>query len=424
MKKLKLILILIVGLSFEIQAQELDVNLQIRPRFEYRNGYKQLLQEGQKGTSQISQRSRLNFNYKQDDLILKLTFQNTRTWGDVAPATVADKNGVAVFEAWAQYNFTEKWSARMGRQVLSYDNQRILGEMDWAQQGQSHDALTVSFHDETQKLDFGGAYNSTAENVVQTPYTVANYKAMQYAWYHNQFNEKLGASFLVLNTGYEFTRNPNTPESKILVDYMQTFGPYLTYKKDKIDTSFWLYGQTGKSTDQQVSAWNAAANINYSITNSFKAGLGYEFLSGKDSNDGSTVIKSFNPIFGTNHGFNGYMDYFYVGNHLKNVGLQDIFIKLNYNVNKWQFALIPHVFLAAADVVNVPLNEKMDSYLGTEVDATFGYNFKKDITVTGGYSQMFGSKTMEFIKTGDAGHTNNWAWLMVSVNPRIFSWKK
>lgn len=424
MKKLKLILILIVGLSFEIQAQELDVNLQIRPRFEYRNGYKQLLQEGQKGTSQISQRSRLNFNYKQDDLILKLTFQNTRTWGDVAPATVADKNGVAVFEAWAQYNFTEKWSARMGRQVLSYDNQRILGEMDWAQQGQSHDALTVSFHDETQKLDFGGAYNSTAENVVQTPYTVANYKAMQYAWYHNQFSEKLGASFLVLNTGYEFTRNPNTPESKILVDYMQTFGPYLTYKKDKIDTSFWLYGQTGKSTDQQVSAWNAAANINYSITNSFKAGLGYEFLSGKDSNDGSTVIKSFNPIFGTNHGFNGYMDYFYVGNHLKNVGLQDIFIKLNYNVNKWQFALIPHVFLAAADVVNVPLNEKMDSYLGTEIDATFGYNFKKDITVTGGYSQMFGSKTMEFIKTGDAGHTNNWAWLMVSVNPRIFSWKK
>ena len=424
MKKLKLILILIVGLSFEIQAQELDVNLQIRPRFEYRNGYKQLLQEGQKGTSQISQRSRLNFNYKQDDLILKLTFQNTRTWGDVAPATVADKNGVAVFEAWAQYNFTEKWSARMGRQVLSYDNQRILGEMDWAQQGQSHDALTVSFHNETQKLDFGGAYNSTAENVVQTPYTVANYKAMQYAWYHNQFSEKLGASFLVLNTGYEFTRNPNTPESKILVDYMQTFGPYLTYKKDKIDTSFWLYGQTGKSTDQQVSAWNAAANINYSITNSFKAGLGYEFLSGKDSNDGSTVIKSFNPIFGTNHGFNGYMDYFYVGNHLKNVGLQDIFIKLNYNVNKWQFALIPHVFLAAADVVNVPLNEKMDSYLGTEVDATFGYNFKKDITVTGGYSQMFGSKTMEFIKTGDASHTNNWAWLMVSVNPRIFSWKK
>jgi len=423
MKKLKLILILIAGLSFELQAQELDVNLQIRPRFEYRNGYKQLLQEGQKGTSQISQRSRLNFNYKQEDLIVKLTLQNTRTWGDVTPTAIADKNGVAVFEAWAQYNFTEKWSARMGRQVLSYDNQRILGEQDWAQQAESHDALTVSFHTETQKLDFGGAYNSTAENIIQTPYTVSNYKTLQYAWYHNQFNEHLGASFLVLNTGYEYAPNPN-PDNKLLVDYKQTFGPYLAYKTSKIDTNFWVYGQTGKSNDLQVSAWNAAANFGYNITEAFKLGLGYEFLSGKSTNDGSTVIKSFNPIFGTNHGFNGYMDYFYVGNHLNSVGLQDAFLKLNYNTNKWQFALIPHVFLAAADVVNVPLNEKMDSYLGTEIDATFGYNFKKDITVMGGYSQMFGSKTLEFIKTGEANHTNNWAWLMISVNPKIFSWKK
>ncbi|QOG04499.1 alginate export family protein [Flavobacterium sp. MDT1-60] len=422
MKKLRILILLVLGgMSASIQAQELDVNLQVRPRFEYRNGYKTLLPEGQKGTSQISQRSRLNFNYKQEDLTVKLTLQNTRTWGDVVPAATADKNGVAVFEAWAQYNFTQKWSARMGRQVLSYDNQRILGEQDWGQQAQSHDALTVSYHTETQKLDLGGAYNSTAENVLQTPYTVNTYKTLQYAWYHNQFNTELGLSFLLLNTGYEYAN----PDAKLLVDYKQTFGPYLTYKNNKIDSNFWLYGQTGKSNDLQVSAWNAAANFGYQITESFKAGLGYEFLSGKASNDGSTVIKSFNPIFGTNHGFNGYMDYFYVGNHLNNIGLQDAFLKLNYNINKWQFALIPHVFLSAADVVTpLPQSAKLDSYLGTEIDATFGYNFKKDITVSGGYSQMFGSKTLEFIKTGDADHTNNWAWLMISVNPRIFSWKK
>lgn len=420
MKKLRIILfLLLVGISFDIQAQELDVNLQIRPRFEYRNGYKSLLKEGQEGTSQISQRSRLNFNYKQDELTVKLTFQNTRTWGDVSTTASADKNGVAVFEAWAQYDLTKKWSARMGRQVLSYDNQRIMGEMDWAQQGQSHDALMVSFHPENHQLDMGLAYNSDNENLIQTPYTVANYKTMQYAWYHTTF-DKIGASLLFLNTGYEFSRI-NNPE--LIIDYKQTFGTYLTYKTGKIDSNLSFYGQTGKSVDKQVSAYDAAINIGYNITDSFKAGLGYEFLSGKDTSDGSTVIKSFNPIFGTNHGFNGYMDYFYVGNHLNSVGLQDAFLKFNYNVKKWQFALIPHVFLAAADVVT-PLNEKLDSYLGTEVDFTAGFNFKKDITLTGGYSQMFGTKTLEFIKTGDASHTNNWAWLMISVNPRIFSWKK
>lgn len=420
MKKLRIIILIILGtISADIQAQELDVNLQIRPRFEYRNGYKTLLPEGQEGTSQISQRSRLNFNYKQDEFTVKLTFQNTRTWGDVAPTATADKNGVAVFEAWAQYDFTEKWSARMGRQVLSYDNQRIFGEMDWAQQAQSHDAFTVTYHTEKQKLDLGGAYNSNAENVLQTPYTISSYKTLQYAWYHNQFNNDFGLSLLLLNTGYEYAN----ADAKLLVDYKQTFGTYLVYKKNKIDSNFWVYGQTGKSTDLKVSAWNAAANFGYQISESFKAGLSYEFLSGKNTNDGSTVIKSFNPIFGTNHGFNGYMDYFYVGNHLNSVGLQDAFLKLNYNVKKWQFALMPHIFLSAADVVT-PLNEKLDSYLGTEIDFTAGFNFKKEITLTGGYSQMFGSKTLEFIKAGDAGHTNNWAWLMISVNPRIFSWKK
>ncbi len=277
MKQIRIIILLLLGTNAFVQAQELDVNLQIRPRFEYRNGYKTLLPYGQEGTSQISQRSRLNFNYKQEDLIVKLTLQNTRTWGDVAPTAVADKNGIAVFEAWAQYNFTEKWSARMGRQVLSYDNQRILGEMDWAQQAQSHDALTVTFHTEKQKLDFGGAYNSTAENVIQTPYTVASYKALQYAWYHNQFSTDFGLSFLALNTGYEYAN----ADAKLLVDYKQTFGPYLTYKNSKIDSNFWLYGQTGKSTDKQVSAWNAAPTSTMLLLNLLKRVLVMNFYQEK-----------------------------------------------------------------------------------------------------------------------------------------------
>jgi hypothetical protein len=70
MKKLLKISVLglITVISTNSYSQELDVNLQIRPRYEYRNGYKTLLPKGQKGTSQTSQRSRLNFNYKQEQL--------------------------------------------------------------------------------------------------------------------------------------------------------------------------------------------------------------------------------------------------------------------------------------------------------------------------------------------------------------------
>ncbi|SHL76389.1 alginate export family protein [Flavobacterium xinjiangense] len=420
MKLLKTIrLSLLTMVSIGTYAQELDANLQIRPRYEYRNGFKSLIPKGEDAASFISQRSRINFNYKQDKLKAKLTLQNVRTWGDVATTIQADKNGIALFEAWAQYDFDANWSARLGRQVISYDNQRIFGEIDWAQQGQSHDAAVITFHPKNHQLDLGFALNADKENLLdpKTAYTT-NYKSLQYAWYHTQFS-KLNMSLLLLNTGYEFEKSIGNLE----VDCKQTFGTYLTFKDKKWDTNLGLYGQTGKSNDKSVSAWYAGANLGYAVTNTFKASLGYEYLSGKDQDDASVKIKSFNPIFGTNHGFNGFMDYFYVGNHLNSVGLQDAYLKLNYTQNKWQFNVIPHVFCAPNTVLDAT-NKKMDCYLGTELDFTAGYTIQKDIVASAGYSQMFGSGTLERIKNvADASNTNNWVWAMVSFSPRLFSLK-
>lgn len=417
MKLLKIIGLSFLGMvSIGTYAQELDANLQLRPRYEYRNGFKSLMPNGEMATSFVSQRSRLNFNYKQEKLNAKLTFQNIRTWGDVATTTQVDKNGIALFEAWAQYDFDDKWSARLGRQVISYDNQRIFGEIDWAQQGQSHDAAVIRFHPKNHQLDLGFALNANAENVLEpkTAYTT-NYKNLQYAWYYTQFS-KLNLSLLLLNTGYEFEKTIGNLE----IDYKQTFGSYLSFKEKKWDTNFGIYGQTGKSADKKVNAWYAGTFVGYAVTNAFKAGLGYEYFSGKNQNDSSSDIKSFNPIFGTNHGFNGFMDYFYVGNHQNSVGLQDAYLKLNYISNKWQFTLMPHVFNAPNTILDASNNE-MDSYLGTEFDFMASYTIQKDIVATVGYSQMVGSGTLERLKNvTDANDTNNWAWVMVSFSPKLF----
>jgi hypothetical protein len=420
----KMALTIVTMVSMNAFAQEFDANLQIKPRYEFRNGYKAPIPYGETPGQFISSRTRLNLNFKQDNFVTKLTMQNVRTWGDVAPNTKSDVNGIQIFEAWAQYNFNEKWSTRLGRQVISYDNQRVLGEADWAMQAQSHDALLVTYKNEKSQFDIGGAYNANGETDIATPYAVATYKAMQYAWFHTEFG-KLNMSLLFLNTGYENKLTPPipTPTPELKVDYMQTFGTYLNTKRDKWDGNLWFYGQTGKSNTFDVSAFDAALNFNYALTDKFKAGFGYEFLSGKSQANTSTDIKSFSPLFGTNHGLNGYMDYFYVGNHKNSVGLQDAFLKFGYMVNKWQFGLLPHAFTAANTVLDATGNE-MDSYLGTEIDFTAGYAVHKFINVTGGYSQMFATDTMQRLKGGDVDHTNNWAWVMINVNPQIFSYKK
>ena len=422
MKLLQAVGLLFAGIvSQGIYAQELDVNLQLRPRFEYRNGFKTPMVNGEDATSFISQRSRLNFNYKQEKLTANLTFQNVRTWGDVGTTATADKNGVAFFEAWAQYELGLNWSTRVGRQVISYDNQRIFGGLDWAQQGQSHDASVFSFHPKSSQLDLGFALNANAENVV-TPKTAyaTSYKNMQYAWYHTQFS-KINTSLLLLNTGYEFEKTAGNLE----VDYKQTFGTYISFKDKKWDTNLGLYGQTGQSAGKNVNAWYAGAFASYAIAHGFKAGLGYEYLSGKSQDDSSDTMKSFTPLFGTNHGFNGFMDYFYVGgNHVNSVGLQDAYLKLHYTSNKWQFVLMPHAFIAPNTVLD-ETDKKMDNYLGTEIDFMTVYTIQKDITASAGYSQMFTTTTLEQLKNVlNAANTNNWAWVMVSINPRIFSLKK
>ena len=420
----KIVVTLLLMVSCNLFAQDFDANLQIRPRYEFRNGYKSPIAYGENSAQFISSRTRLNLNFKQDQFVTKLTFQNVRTWGDVASNTKSDVNNIQIFEAWAQYNFNENWSSRLGRQIISYDNQRIFGGLDWAQQGQAHDAALVSYKNKNSQLDVAVAYSANGESDTAVPYTVANYKTMQYAWYHTELG-KINMSLLFLNTGYEnkLTAPIPTPLPELKVDYMQTSGIYLQTKINKWDSELWFYGQTGKNTQLNVSAFDAGLNFNYAFTDKFKVGLGYEFLSGKSQKDTSSDIKSFNPIFGTNHGFNGYMDYFYAGNYKNSVGLQDAFLNFGYAVNKWKFNLLPHVFNTANTVLDT--NAKgMSNYLGTEIDFTTSYAVHKYINISAGYSQMFGSDTMQQVKGGDVDHTNNWAWVMISFNPQLFSIKK
>ena len=415
-----LIVMVLGGTTF---AQEVNANLQLRPRYEYRNGFKGLMPDTELPTSFVSQRSRLNLNFKQEKISAKLTLQNVRTWGDVKTTTTNDKNGIILFEAWGQYLFDENWSTRVGRQVISYDNQRIFGEIDWLQQGQSHDAAVVSYKKGKHQLDFGAALNADSEDLFRNLYTT-NYKNMQYAWYHTDFSN-FQMSLLALNTGFQYEQPATT---NLEIDYIQTFGTFLKYKKNKLDADLSLYAQTGKgkltSNNTTVNAYNVGVNINYAVTNEVKAGLGYEYLSGKDQTDTENIIKSFNPIFGTNHAFNGFMDYFYVGNHKNTVGLQDVYLKLNYAPNKWNFAVTPHVFMTAADVKNPLASDIMDNYLGTEVDVTVGYSLHKNIGISAGYSQMFGTETLEVLKGGNKDLDNNWAYVMVNFNPKIFSFSK
>lgn len=408
-------------ITFSTYAQEFNSDIQIRPRYEYLNGFGTLLTPTTNHTSFIGQRARVNINYSDTKLKIKLALQNIHTWGDAATTSFSSKNGVAAFEAWAEYSFSDKWSSKIGRQSLSYDNQRIIGGLDWANQGRSFDAALIKYKGKKGQLDLGFSLNADSEAKVApaTSYTTDVFKDMQYAWYHTTV-KNLVVSLLALNVGKEYLKTP----IEVGLSYFQTFGTYGKYADAKLGVDYSLYGQTGKIANNTVSAWEATLNVGYAFSSKFKATAGYEFLSGKDQGSASTMVKSFNPIFGTNHAFNGFMDYFYVGNHANSVGLNDFSLKLDFPIKKVNVSVAPHFFAAPNKIISGGIEQ--DSYLGTEIDVTGTYKLNKDIMVTAGYSQMFATDSMVALKggTGLNDTTNNWAYLMVSINPQVFSTKK
>ena len=386
-----LLFCLVSGMGF---SQTFETSLQLRPRLEYRNGYKTLLPEGQEPATFVSQRSRFILGFKDERHLVKLSAQNIHVWGDVPTMRLEDNNGIALFEAYGQYAFNENFFLRLGRQVLSYDNQRIMGEVNWAQQGQSHDAALLSWQPAVNnKLHLGFAYNAPAETLIDVPYAVNSYQNLQFAWYHLGFG-KSGLSLLAMNTGYE---DPTDQQ----IDYVQTFGGFYKFSSGKFTADASVYGQSGKRLDRDLSALYAGANLNYAISGTWKVGAGAEYLSGTDMDDASGELHSFTPLFGTNHGFNGFMDYFYVGNHQNTVGLLDIFGKLTYSAQKFELSVIPHAFSSAATIID-PSEGKMDNYLGTEIDMAGSWKVARDFSVAMGYSQMFATRSLEILKGGDS----------------------
>ncbi len=399
-------------------AQEFDINLELKPRFEYRHGFKTLIPDNVDAATFVSQRSRLNFNYGSEQLNAYISLQNVRVWGDVNTLSASDANGTAIHEAWASFRLDSLLSFKMGRQEIIYDDSRIFGNVDWAQTGRSHDAFIATYQPNAKnRLDVGLALNEEDETLFKTDYDVNNYKAFQYAWYHTKFDD-LNLSLLALNTGFTFDKDGDQE-----VDYNQTYGAFLNFGKNKLKADASVYFQTGQIADRDLSAYNLAGNLHYQVASNFNVGIGAEYLSGTDMNTTDSDIKAFNPLFGTNHKFNGWMDYFYVGNHINSVGLLDVNLPIKYQKEKLTLQLIPHVFSSAATVVDNLGNEK-DNYLGTEIDFSLGYKIADNIDFQLGYSQMFATGTMEVLKGGNKDNTTNWGWAMFVFKPKLFTFSK
>ncbi len=409
---------LLAGVTWWVSAQELTLSGAFRPRFEHRYGYGQLASPSQWPANWVSQRTRLIADYRSDAADARIVLQNVRVWGDVSTLSRSDRF-IAFHEAWARVPLWRRLSLKVGRQEIVYDDHRIFGNVGWAQQARSHDAAVLTYRsaDRKTRLDVGGALNANKEEKFRSYYpNTAGYKDMQYLWFHRDLN-KVGVSVLALNVGREY---PGTAADTFRIDNMQTLGGRVVYKDKGLSGGVAAYYQGGRQAGNAVKAFYYAGEVKYT-KNGVTVGAGREFLSGKATNDSGSVVKSFAPLFGTNHKFNGWMDYFYVGTWMNSVGLEDIYGVLSVKKGKTAVTLMPHLFRAAADVYDG--SQKLSRTLGTEIDLSVKYKLTPSAALVAGFSTMMATETMEVMKGGSKDEFNRWGWMMLVIRPRLGHWR-
>ena len=415
MKKQYVILgLLLVGCMHFAQAQ-FTLSGEFRPRTEYRNGFGSLIADDADAGFGISTRVRLNAGYKTEAYKFFVSFQDVMVWGENRQILPFDQNNsFAVFQAWADIKLGEGWSTKLGRQAIVYDDQRIFGGLDWAQQGRNHDAAIIKYKKGKFLMDIGLAFNqdyshptgfiSAGTNYGTTGFF--SYKTMQYA-YLKQAWENFSGSLLLLNNGFQEADG---------VSSLQTIGTHLNYKEGSFGLAANAFVQTGQRQGEVdvKGAYLLGLDLSYKASAKVGLGAGLEIISGNDGGAGETG--AFFPLYGTNHKFNGFMDYFYVGNHANSIGLFDVHVSANFKLNDTSSLLVKALNFSGEQ--DLPSGEKS---LGTEIDLVYKKKFKGYALVLG-YSQMFASDGMYELKgvtEADAASGQNWAWAMIVIKPKF-----
>lgn len=411
-------------------AQELTADLQMLTQGEIRNGGVTAPNNDnpdlQDRSNYIVGRARMNIGFTMGGLQISVAPQYTGIWGQ------RGFGSFHLFEAWTKYTLPFGAFVQLGRQALSYDDQRIIGPNDWAMAAVSHDVLKLGYEGHGHKVHALLAYNQNPENVDGGTVYVDGaqpYKVMQTLWYHYDVpGIGLGASLLLMNLGVQADE---TAADRGLL-YQQMLGTHLSYQPEWGNFTASYYHQLGKNNqDVPIDAWMAAAKAVVRPSKPLSLTAGYDYLSGDpyfavpgEGHMGLIFrdkIRGFSSLYGSHHKFYGMMEFFYVNAYFEGFspGLQNAYIGGAYTFAEKVSLSGTYHYMATATKL-----EGLGKTLGHCLELSADWQITKDISLSAGFSYMKGTETMVRLKREKDGSALTWAWLTLVANPRILNWKK
>lgn len=375
---------------------------QIRPRFEYD------ARDFNKDTDPddfTSLRTRVHFSvFVTDDIQAFIQLQDVRFFGEEAdPLRDFDADNFDLHQGYIDLKdlFRKPLSVRLGRQELSFDEERLIGNVDFTPQGQTFDGFRITYQPPSNQFDlFAMKINDGVARGI-TP--IGNSQGDDVNFYGIYTNWKPAKDHLV--SGY-FLWLEDEPGD---IDRFTT-GARLAGGSGPFNYRGEAYYQFGEAGLQDLSAFLIGLRGTYSVRSIYKPAFTfwYDYISG-DENLEDNEIKVFNTLFATNHRFYGFMDIFLnIPRDTGNRGLQDIVAK---------FFMVPHettkLFVDFHQFLLAENDDFGENNLGQEIDLTLSYLFRKRIEITFGYSHFFIEEALENLR--NQNDDADWAYVMVDV---------
>jgi hypothetical protein len=291
-------------------------------------------------------------------------------------------------QAYVEWNDSQRspFSLKVGRQVLLYGDQRLIGPLEWSNLSRTFDAV---------KLRWSGADGLWVDAFVSSV-VVPDRNGMDQSDRDSLFS---GLYAHLPKTGPQDTEiyllHLNDDDRD---DHFLTLGTHAKSHPGALgpwDYEMELAYQNGTAGGQDLSAFASYVEAGYTLDATWKPRIGLEYSFGSGDGNGSDDKQgAFQNLFPTNHPHYGLMDLFSWSN------LHDAVLHLSAKpMPTITCAVDVHAFWLAdtgdawrranARTAVRPVSGSADSFAGSEVDAMISWKPLPSFSVTAGYSHFF-----------------------------------
>ena len=295
---------------------------------------------------------------------------------------VPDPETTEVDQAFVKYTHDKIWG-KLGRQVITHDKWRFVGDVRWRQDRQTFDALRF-YWSATQSITVDYSYVTKRNRVLAE---AADQRSKDHLFKADWTTSpgKLGAY------AYLLERDNNTNNA------LDTIGLRFAGETERNAVKF-LYTLEYATQDNKLDTVKNSADYSF-----IEGGIGFKGITTKL---GYEVLGSDNGNYGfltplaTLHAFNGWADVFVV---TPDEGLEDLYIAVGGKLVGGKWLVVYHDF--SADKPSPVVDD-----LGSEIDLRYVYPFRKRYAVGAKYASYRAGD----VAAGNVDTDKFWVWMTAS----------